>query len=87
MGLFDRFKKRAEKAVDEDEFTVEEDSIEAEEALIQRRQLMEAMERAKDAPPPPPPPGFETLKAEVEDQCDDLVEELPDDLFSLPVYQ
>ncbi len=85
MGLFDRFKKRAEKAVDEDEFTVEEDSIEAEEALIQRRQLMEAMERAKDAPPPPPPPGFETFKEEVEEQWDDFVEELPDDPFSQPV--
>ena len=83
--MFDRFKKRAEKAVDEDEFTVEEDSIEAEEALIQRRQLMEAMERAKDAPPPPPPPGFETFKEEVEDQWDDFVEELPDDPFSQPV--
>ena len=54
MGLFDRFKKKAEEAAEEEDFTVEEDSIEAEEALLQRRQLMEAIERAKNAPPPTP---------------------------------
>ena len=57
MGLFDRFKKKAKEAVEEENFTVEEDSIEAEEALIQRRQLMDAIERAKKATPPPPPPA------------------------------
>ena len=35
MGLFDRFKKKAKEAAEEENFTVEEDSIEAEEALIQ----------------------------------------------------
>ena len=53
MGLFDRFKKRAEEAVEEEEFTVEEDSIEAEEALIQRRRMIEAIEKAKNMAPPP----------------------------------
>ncbi len=85
MGLFDRFKKKAKEAVEEENFTVEEDSIEAEEALMQRRQLMEAIERAKKATPPPPPPGFEQFKEEVEDQWDDFVEELPEDPFSTPV--
>ena len=85
MGLFDRFKKKVKEAAEEEEFTVEEDSIEAEEALLQRRQLMEAIERAKDAPPPPPPPGFEKFKEEVEEQWDEFVEELPDDPFSAPV--
>ena len=85
MGLFDRFKKKAKEAVEEENFTVEEDSIEAEEALMQRRQLMEAIERAKKATPPPPPPGFEQFKEEVEDQWDDFVEELPEDPFSAPV--
>ena len=84
MGLFDRFKKKAEEAAEEEDFTVEEDSIEAEEALLQRRQLMEAIERAKNAQPPPPPPGFEQFKEEVEDQWDDFVEELPEDPFSTP---
>ena len=51
MGLFDRFKKKAEEAAEEADFTVEEDSIEAEEALLQRRQLMEAIERAKNPTP------------------------------------
>jgi len=84
MGLFDRFKKKAKEAVEEENFTVEEDSIEAEEALIQRRQLMDAIERAKKAPPPPPPPGFEQFKEEVEEQWDEFVEELPEDPFSAP---
>ena len=83
MGLFDRFKKKAEEAAEEDDFTVEEDSIEAEEALLQRRQLMEAIERAKNAPPSSTP-GFEAFKEEVEDQWDDFVEELPEDPFSTP---
>ena len=85
MGLFDRFKKKAKEAVEEENFTVEEDSIEAEEALMQRRQLMEAVERAKQAAPPPPPPGFEQFKEEVEEQWDEFVEELPEDPFSAPV--
>ena len=85
MGLFDRFKKKAKEAVEEENFTVEEDSIEAEEALIQRRQLMDAIERAKKATPPPPPPGFEQFKEEVEEQWDEFVEELPEDPFSTPV--
>ena len=85
MGLFDRFKKKAKEAVEEENFTVEEDSIEAEEALMQRRQLMEAIERAKQATPPPPPPGFEQFKEEVEEQWDEFVEELPEDPFSAPV--
>ena len=84
MGLFDRFKKKAKEAVEEENFTVEEDSIEAEEALIQRRQLMDAIERAKKATPPPPPPGFEQFKEEVEEQWDEFVEELPEDPFSAP---
>ena len=85
MGLFDRFKKKAKEAVEEENFTVEEDSIEAEEALMQRRQLREAIERAKKATPPPPPPGFEQFKEEVEEQWDEFVEELPEDPFSAPV--
>ena len=84
MGLFDRFKRKAKEAVEEENFTVEEDSIEAEEALMQRRQLMEAIERAKKATPPPPPPGFEQFKEEVEEQWDEFVEELPEDPFSAP---
>ena len=85
MGLFDRFKKRAEEAVEEEEFTVEEDSIEAEEALIQRRRMIEAIEKAKNMAPPPPPPGFEQYQEEVEEQWDDFVEELPEDPFSVPL--
>ena len=85
MGLFDRFKKRAEEAVEEEEFTVEEDSIEAEEALIQRRRMIEAIEKAKNMAPPPPPPGFEQFQEEVEEKWDDFVEELPEDPFSVPL--
>ncbi len=56
MGLFDRFKKQAKDVVEE-EIAVEEGSIEAERALIKRRKLLEAIEKAKlTAPPPPPPP-------------------------------
>ena len=33
MGLFDRFKKKAEEAAEEEEFTVEEDSIEGRRSI------------------------------------------------------
>ena len=85
MGLFDRFKKRAKEVVEEEEFVVEEDTIEAEEALIQRRKMQEAIEWAKNATPLPPPPGFEEFQEEVEEKWDEFVEELPDDPFSAPL--
>ena len=85
MGLFDRFKKRTEEAVEEEEFTVEEDTIEAEEALIQRRKMLDAIDWAKNITPPPPPPGFEQFQEEVEEKWDELVEDLPDDPFSAPL--
>ena len=85
MGLFDRFKKRAKEVVEEEEFVVEENTIEAEEALIQRRKMQEAIEWAKNATPPPPPPGFEEFQEEVEEKWDEFVEELPDDPFSAPL--
>ena len=85
MGLFDRFKKRTEEAVEEEEFTVEEDTIEAEEALIQRRKMLDAINWAKNITPPPPPPGFEEFQEEVEEKWDEFVEDLPDDPFSAPL--
>ena len=42
MGLFDRFKKRFKKSAEE--ITVEEDSVEAEQALEERRELIESLE-------------------------------------------
>ena len=83
MGLFDRFKKQAKDVVEE-EITVEEGSIEAELALIERRKLFEAIEKAKMTTPPPPPPGFEDFQAKVEDGWDDFQEQLVPDPFSQP---
>jgi fused signal recognition particle receptor len=85
MGLFDRFKKRTEEAVEEEEFTVEVDTIEAEEALIQRRKMLDAIDWAKNITPPLPPPGFEQFQEEVEEKWDEFVEDLPDDPFSTPL--
>ena len=45
MGLFDRFKKRFKKSAEE--ITVEEDSMEAEQALEERRELIESLEDSK----------------------------------------
>ncbi|RZD37121.1 MAG: hypothetical protein CXT71_08475, partial [Methanobacteriota archaeon] len=83
MGLFDRFKKQAKDVVKE-EIVVEEDSIEAELALIERRKLLEAIEKAKTTAPPPPPPGFEDFQEKVEDEWDDFKEQLPPDPFAQP---
>jgi len=83
MGLFDRFKKQAKDVVEE-EIAVEEGSIEAELALIERRKLLEAIEKAKLTAPPPPPPGFEDFQVKVEDGWDDFQEQLVPDPFSQP---
>ncbi len=52
MGLFDRFKKRFKKSAEE--ITVEEDSVEAEQALEERRELIESLEDSKPTPNPAP---------------------------------
>ena len=56
MGLFDRFKKMMKKTEDTEDIVATEDSIEAEEALYQKRKLMEEIETRKAAPTPPPTP-------------------------------
>ena len=53
MGLFDRFKKMMKKTEDTEDIVATEDSIEAEEALYQKRKLMEEIETRKAAPTPP----------------------------------
>ena len=44
MGLFDRFKKMMKRTEDTEEIIATEDSIEAEEALHQKRKLLEEIE-------------------------------------------
>ncbi len=61
MGLFDRFKKQAKDVVEE-EIAVEEGSIEAELALIERRKLLEAIEKIKQTAPHPHPLGLKIFK-------------------------
>ena len=51
MGLFDRFKKRFKKSAEE--ITVEDDSVEAEQALEERKELIETLEDSKPTHPPP----------------------------------
>ena len=79
MGLFDRFKKMMKRTEDTEEIIATEDSIEAEEALHQKRKLLEEIESRKPEPEPepnPPPP-------EPEDEWDEQEpEETP---FSKPL--
>ena len=70
MGLFDRFKKRFKKT--EEEVTAEENSTEAEEALVEGSRLKEALEQSRPTPEasPPQPP-------KAEDEWDDAEAEDP----------
>ena len=47
MGLFDRFKKMMKKSESTEDIVATEDSVEAEEALYQKRKLMEELESRK----------------------------------------
>jgi len=70
MGLFDRFKKRFKRT--EEEVTVEEDSVEAEEALDEGLRLKEELEQNRPTPETPP-----LQPLEVEDEWDDSEAEDP----------
>mgnify|MGYP001262603343 CR=1 FL=1 len=67
MGLFDRFKKMMKRTEDTGEIVATEDSVEAEEALHQKRKLMEEMESTKPEPEPEPAPA----SPEQEDEWDE----------------
>ncbi len=81
MGLFDRFKKRFKKSAEE--ITVEEDSVEAEQALEERRELIESLEDSK--PTPNPTPQMVETQAETGEQWDDFDEEPAVDPFAKPL--
>jgi len=81
MGLFDRFKKRFKKSAEE--ITVEEDSVEAEQALEERRELIESLEDSK--PTPNPAPQMVEAQAETGEQWDDFDEEPTVDPFAKPL--
>jgi len=81
MGLFDRFKKRFKKSAEE--ITVEEDSMEAEQALEERRELIESLEDSK--PTPSPAPQMVETQAETGEQWDDFDEEPAVDPFAKPL--
>ncbi len=81
MGLFDRFKKHFKKSAEE--ITVEEDSVEAEQALEERRELIESLEDSK--PTPTPVPQTVETQAETGEQWDDFDEEPTVDPFAKPL--
>ena len=80
MGLFDRFKKRFKKSAEE--ITVEDDSVEAEQALEERKELIETLE---DSKPTHPPPQMVETPAETGEQWDDFDEEPTEDPFAKPL--
>jgi fused signal recognition particle receptor len=80
MGLFDRFKKRFKKSAKE--ITVEDDSVEAEQALEERKELIETLE---DSKPTHPPPQMVETPAETGEQWDDFDEEPTEDPFAKPL--
>jgi len=47
MGLFDRFKRQTKEAVDANKITVEEDTLEANKILQERKELLDAIELSK----------------------------------------
>ena len=80
MGLFDRFKKRFKKSAKE--ITVEDDSVEAEQALEERKELIETLE---DSKPTHPPPKMVETPVETGEQWDDFDEEPAEDPFAKPL--
>jgi len=80
MGLFDRFKKRFKKSAEE--ITVEDDSVEAEQALEERKELIETLE---DSKPTHPPPKVVETPVETGEQWDDFDEEPAEDPFAKPL--
>ena len=80
MGLFDRFKKRFKKSAEE--ITVEDDSVEAEQALEERKELIETLGNSK---PTHPPPQMVETPAETGEQWDDFDEESTEDPFAKPL--
>ena len=80
MGLFDRFKKRFKKSAEE--ITVEDDSVEAEQALEERKELIETLE---DSKPTHPPPKMVEAPVETGEQWDDFDEEPAEDPFAKPL--
>jgi len=80
MGLFDRFKKRFKKSAEE--ITVEDDSVEAEQALEERKELIETLENSK---PTHPPPKMVETPLETGEQWDDFDEEPAEDPFAKPL--
>ena len=80
MGLFDRFKKRFKKSAEE--ITVEDDSVEAEQALEERKELIETLE---DSKPTHPPPKMVETPVETGEQWDDFDEEPAEDPFAKPL--
>jgi len=79
MGLFDRFKKMMKRTQDTEEIAVTEDSIEAEQALHEKRKLIEEIETKKTAPKPTQP----MPEPEPEDEWDE--EEPEETPFSKPL--
>ena len=47
MGLFDRFKRQTKEAVDKKKITIEEDTLEANKIIQERKELLEALELSK----------------------------------------
>jgi len=80
MGLFDRFKKRFKKSAEE--ITVEDDSVEAEQALEERKELIETLEDSKSTHPLP---QMVETPAETGEQWDDFDEEPTEDPFAKPL--
>ena len=80
MGLFDRFKKRFKKSAEE--ITVEDDSVEAEQALEERKELIETLE---DSKPTHLPPKVVETPVETGEQWDDFDEEPAEDPYAKPL--
>ena len=80
MGLFDRFKRQAKEAVDSKKITVEEGTVEAEEIIQKRKELLLKIENSKKQ-------KSQTVESndsvnDIDDQWDDFSDDIEINPFS-----
>jgi fused signal recognition particle receptor len=80
MGLFDRFKRQAKEAVDSKKITIEEGTVEAEEIIQKRKELLSKIEKSQKEKSEKV--GSNDSVNDADDQWDDFSDEIEINPFS-----
>ena len=80
MGLFDRFKRQAKEAVDSKKITIEEGTVEAEEIIQKRKELLSKIEKSQKLKSEKV--GSNDSVNDTDDQWDDFSDEIEINPFS-----